>query len=165
LTPAQGGTSVDVSTSRRGSHNDVFFRKRSEGATSVGDAISSSAPAEPLESAYPVASAVLANLVAVEPVTAEPIAVETPITDPILPEPIEASPALEAPVLVRPEAFVPDPVPEVSLVHEDAEGAQPAVPAVETPANQPAPVVEVHAAVPSPQQGGFLKRMFGRFRK
>ena len=84
-----------------------------------------------------------------EPEFAPQVVAEPVVSEPILPAPIE-----------EPVVSIPESAPQASAPHEEVGSAQPAAPAPAAPERAPAAHVE-----PAPQEGGILKRLFGRFRK
>jgi hypothetical protein len=143
--PLQGGTALNSLPPRPSAHNDVFFRKRSE---------SGPAPANPVPVPEPEAHATS------EPAVAPPVVVEPVAPEPALPRPIEVAPAIAPPPTEEPKMAVSEFAPQESAPKEELVAAQPTAPAAAAPALPPA----THAE-PAPQEGGILKRLFGRFRK
>jgi|GEM_PF-3295671 hypothetical protein len=143
--PLQGGAALNSSSSRPTAHSDVFFRKRSES----GPASSSPAPVHEVE-----------EQAISEPEFAPQVVAEPVVSEPILPAPIEVAPAIPSPPIEEPVVSIPESAPQASAPHEEVVSAQPAAPAPAAPERAPAAHVE-----PAPQEGGILKRLFGRFRK
>ena len=142
--PLQGGA-VLGSSSRRTVHNDVFFRKRSES----GPASSSPTPVHEV-----VEQAISEPSVAAQ-VVAEPVVAES-----VLPDQIEVALATTSPPIEEPLASITESAPQAPAPQEEEVSGLPVAPVAVAPENPPA----THAE-PAPQEGGILKRLFGRFRK
>jgi len=143
--PLQGGAALNSSSSRSTPHNDVFFRKRSES----GPGSNSPAPVHEVDD-QTISEPAVAPQVASEPVASEPV----------LPEPIGVAPAIVSPPIEEPVVSISESAPQAPAPHEEVVSAQPAAPAAAALESPPAAHAE-HA----PQEGGILKRLFGRFRK
>jgi hypothetical protein len=161
------------SPSQTSSYNDVFFRKRSE------DGIPGGNPELPREAAMTDASPLSLPVTSVQPTSLEPALAE-PVASELTPGPSVAQPTSLEPALAEPVAseLTPDPQtiepvapsdpgPAVNApvsADELTNEATAAVPAAPAAVIDPTPVTET-PATPEHQSGGFLKRMFGRFRK
>ncbi len=143
--PAQGGAAVDVFSSRPTAHNDVFFRKRSEsGPTSIS-------PPPVQEAVEPAIS---------EPALATASIAEPVVAEPSIPDSIEAVPAISSPTFEEAAQSVSEPAPQAPLTPEEVAPAKSVAPDLAaTERSAPA-----HGE-PAPQEGGILKRLFGRFHK
>jgi hypothetical protein len=140
---------VDVSSSRPASYNDVFFRKRAESTAAAGSAGHNHDVTEQAVSASAVAQQVL----------------EPEATGLISSEPIERAPASEITAIEPTIAPVPASMTDSPEVREETYDAAPAAPTAEVTASPSAAQVQAKPAAPEPHEGGFLKRIFGRFRK
>jgi hypothetical protein len=137
------------SPSQTSSYNDVFFRKRSE------DGIPGGNPELPREAAMTDASPLSLPVTSVQPTSLEPALAE-PVASELTPDPQTIEPVAPS----DPGPAVNAPVSADELTNE----ATAAVPAAPAAVIDPTPVTET-PATPEHQSGGFLKRMFGRFRK
>lgn len=141
--PPQGAV-VDASSSRPASYNDVFFRKRSEGAAVASG---SGASQEPSDLTVSPSAAAQQPVPGVE-------ASALPESEPA--EAMSAAPAAPS---------VPIAAPEAHHVQQDAQFSAPVVQSTEAAANPPPADEKADGGNPTPQQGGLLKRIFGKFRK
>jgi hypothetical protein len=185
--PVQVGTTVDVSSSRPTSYNDVFFRKRSESHTVVVSSDLNHDVAVPAASDSAVAQSMIVEPIVAEPVLPEPIAavalmtipaVEAPVTSIFNPLPNAAetfTPISDIPMIqedAHVETFTPanvaetfTPAPDTPLIQQEANVAQPSAPTMDAVASAPALQTATLVAEPETQKSGFFKRIFGRFQK
>jgi hypothetical protein len=141
---------VDASSSRPASYNDVFFRKRAENTVAAGSTGHNHGVTEQEVSASAVTQQVV---------------LEAEVTGLISSEPIESAPESEIPAIEPTIAPVLDSMTDQPEVREETYDAAPATPTAEVAANPPAAQMQAEPAASEPHEGGFLKRIFGRFRK